>query len=386
MLCIVIFLYWAALYIYVPILPVHAKDAGASLTMVGLIGGVYGFSQLFARIPLGVWSDRIGRRKPFIVAGLILGIVGGIGLGLGHDPISILLFRGIHGLTAAVWVNISVLFAAYFPPNRTTAAMSIISFINAVSMLASTYAGGVISFGLDIGGIRTGRVDTFWLAAGLSGLALVFMFLAREDASAGAKPAMNWPDFLAVGRVRSLVAISAIAVLAHFIIYAVPFTFVPIHAKAMGATDNDLGVLTTALLGPYTIGTLVSVALAHRLGDRITMALGLLLMGVSMAAIPLATTLPAIMVFQGGAGFGRGLIYPVMMAITINSVMPQQRATAMGIFQAVYAVGMFLGPASAGMIAQSTGLTATFLANGAIGILTALMAWWWLPARNKQPV
>jgi MFS family permease len=384
MFCVVIFLFWAAVYIYVPILPVYAKDAGASLTLVGLIGGVYGFSQLFARIPLGVWSDRIGQRKPFIAAGLILGVIGGIGLALGYDPFLILLFRGVHGLTAAVWVNISVMFASYFPTSRTTAAMSIISFINAVSMLLATYAGGVISFGLDIGGHHTGRGDTFWLATAISGMAFVFLLFAREEPNSGSKrPAMSGQEFLAVSRVRSLVTISAIAVLAHFIIYAVPFTFVPIYAKTLGATDNDLGLLTTALLGPYTIGTLISAAIAARLGDKTALVAGLILMGISMIAIPLATTMPYLMVLQGLAGFGRGLIYPVMMATTINGVAPHQRATAMGIFQAVYAVGMFLGPASAGFIAQSTGLTPTFLANGLIGLVAASMAWWWVPGRVK---
>ena len=101
LLSIVVFLYWAALYIYVPFLPVHAEDAGASFTLIGLIGGSYGFTQMLARIPLGVWSDRRGERKPFLTAGLILGIVGGVGFVLARDPLLILFSRGVHGLTAA---------------------------------------------------------------------------------------------------------------------------------------------------------------------------------------------------------------------------------------------------------------------------------------------
>jgi MFS family permease len=382
MLCAVIFLFWAVLYIYVPILPVYAKDAGATLTMVGLIGGVYGFSQLFARIPLGVWSDRIGQRKPFVAAGLILGVVGGVGLALGHDPLMILLFRGVHGLTAAVWVNISVMFAAYFPTHRATTAMSIISFINALSMLLATYSGGLISFGLTIGAWHTGRVDTFWIATGISILGLLFLMFVKEE-KAVSRPSMSWPDFLTVSRSRALVTISAIAILAHFIVYAVPFTFVPIYAKSLNATDNDLGLLTTALLGPYTLGTLLAATLASRAGNRFSMVVGCLMMALSMGAIPLATSMEPLMILQGFSGFGRGLIYPVMMATTINSVPQHQRATAMGIFQAVYAIGMFLGPATAGAIAQSVGMGPTFVFNGALGILTALLAMWWIPGKVK---
>ncbi|HEX5414588.1 MAG TPA: hypothetical protein VFZ25_02905, partial [Chloroflexota bacterium] len=46
--------YWAALYVYVPILPVYAQTLGASLTVVGLVVSAYGLGQLVLRIPVGV--------------------------------------------------------------------------------------------------------------------------------------------------------------------------------------------------------------------------------------------------------------------------------------------------------------------------------------------
>ena len=60
--------FWGALYLYVPILTPYAEEVGASMSMLGLIVSSYGFSELILRIPVGIWSDRIGRRKPFILA------------------------------------------------------------------------------------------------------------------------------------------------------------------------------------------------------------------------------------------------------------------------------------------------------------------------------
>ncbi len=374
----VIFLFWAVLYVYEPVLSVHAKAAGASLSMVGLIVGVYGFSQLFARIPLGMWSDRIGKRKPFVAAAMVLGVVGGVGLALRPDPTSILVFRGIHGLTAAAWVNISVLFASYFPPSRATNAMRVVSFINAAAMLAATFAGGQIA-------AHFGRIETFWVATGLAVLSLVLLIPVQEEKGLATEP-MSWSQLAAVGKVPALVAVSALAVLAHFIVYAVPFGFVPIFAQNLGANDGDLGMLRTAFLLPYTVATLAGVPLGGRLGDRRTMVVGMLLMAAGIMAIPLSHDLEALAALQGVIGFGRGMIYPVMMAITIRSVQQSQRATAMGIFQAVYAIGMFLGPATGGMVADTLGLTNTFLFNGAVGILAAGLCLWWIPGRAKVPV
>lgn len=378
LLCVVIFLFWAALYVYVPVLPVYAKDAGASMFVVGLIGGIYGFSQLIARIPLGVWSDRIGQRKPFVAAGLLLGVVGGIGLVFGRDPMLILLFRGMHGLTAAAWVNMSVLFASYFPNHRATYAMSIISFINAVSMLLATYSGGLIAGNI-------GRAETFWVAAGVSGVALLCLLFTQEERGIQMR-GMSWSEFLSVGRVPALLGISAVAVMAHFIVYAVPFTFVPIYAaKSLGATDTDLGLLTTALLAPYTVGTLLTPVVASRLGDRLTMFLGVMTMALSILSIPLTSDFQTLAIVQGFTGFGRGLIYPVMMSTAIRAVPQHQRATAMGIFQAVYAIGMFLGPATAGMVAESFGLTNAFVFNGIVGLVASMLTLRWVAGKVKQP-
>ena len=70
-----IVLYWMGLYVYVPILPVYAQSMGASLSLVGLIVASYGVVQLLLRIPLGVASDWLGRRKPFVLAGFIVLVI-----------------------------------------------------------------------------------------------------------------------------------------------------------------------------------------------------------------------------------------------------------------------------------------------------------------------
>ena len=42
--------------------------------MVGLVVGSYGLIQMLLRIPLGIWSDRIGKRKVFITIGVLLAL------------------------------------------------------------------------------------------------------------------------------------------------------------------------------------------------------------------------------------------------------------------------------------------------------------------------
>ena len=49
-------IYWFSLYVYMPILTPYVEGLGASLSMVGLVVGSYGFTQMLIRIPLGIYS------------------------------------------------------------------------------------------------------------------------------------------------------------------------------------------------------------------------------------------------------------------------------------------------------------------------------------------
>ncbi len=79
-------------------------------------------------------------------------------------------------------------------------------------------------------------------------------------------------------------------------------------------------------------------------------------------------------------GGGRGLCYPIMMALSIRSVPSADRATAMGVFQAVYALGMFAGPASTGFMGDAFGIASIFFVGGA----TCLIAMGIVAARVRD--
>jgi len=110
------FLYWVALYFYVPILHVYAQGMGAPLSLVGVMLSAYGVMQLLLRIATGLASDALGRRKPFVLAGLLLTAVGALGFVWAPAPWFLVGARAITGVAACGWVAITVMYASYFPP------------------------------------------------------------------------------------------------------------------------------------------------------------------------------------------------------------------------------------------------------------------------------
>ncbi len=67
-------------------------------------------------------------------------------------------------------------------------------------------------------------------------------------------------------------------------------------------------------------------------------------------------------------GFANGLCFPVLVAMAIQRVDEAHRTTAMGIHQAVYAVGMFAGPWIGGVIADALGIRGMFAAMAAFSL------------------
>jgi Arabinose efflux permease len=357
--------FWGALYLYVPILTPYAEGAGASMSMLGLIVSSYGFSQLVLRIPVGIWSDRIGKRKPFIVAAYIAAMVAGLGLALSSGPTGILASRTMSGVAATMWVVITVLFSSYFPPDRAGYAMSLINFATTLTQLVATLAGGLIAE-------MWGWHAPFWGAALIGALGLVVAVPLRE-AQNQRTVGLSLGELVAVGKERFLLTVSLLAALYQINTWVTVYGFTPNVAAQLGASKAQLGWLSLVSTLPTAIASLGSgTFLARHMSERQMVVLGFGLSAAGTLAIPLVSTLPPLFVTQAIAGFGRGLIFPVLMGLSIKKVPGEKRATAMGFFQSIYALGMFGGPALAGVAAEAMGFAGAFYATAAVTALGAL--------------
>ena len=201
------FLYWGALYVYSPILSVYAQSLGASFTTVGVVVGAYGFVQMWLRIPLGIWSDRLGRRLPFLYAGHFFNLVGCLGLAMAPTPMYLVIFRGVLGISAATWVAFTVLFASYFPANQSPKAMGIITAINGISLITVNGFGGQIAQ-------MWGMGATFYAGAVLAAIGLIATVPIKEH-----RTHREPPTFRQIWRIithPALMLVASITALNHY--------------------------------------------------------------------------------------------------------------------------------------------------------------------------
>jgi MFS family permease len=90
-------------------------------------------------------------------------------------------------------------------------------------------------------------------------------------------------------------------------------------------------------------------------------------------------------VIQTINGIGVGLVFPLLMSLAIQPIPLEQQGTAMGFFQALYAVGMSSGPIISGFVADRLGLSSVFILSGILCLLAAFYSWKKIQAAHPDP-
>ncbi|MBM7583251.1 MFS family permease [Caldicoprobacter guelmensis] len=365
--CIVTSLYWFSMYSYVPILSPYAESLGASYRMIGVIVGSYGFTQMLLRIPLGILSDRRGNRKLFIIMGVAISLISAAGLWFSTSPLGLLAFRGLSGIAASAWVAYTVLFPTYFAQQESSKAVGIINSFTTIGQVSATLIGGYMAQ-------RFGPRSTFLVAiiGGLIGLLLSLFVVENKNID---RQPFTIPQLLSVSKNRELLLVSGLAILVQFITFATTYGFTPVVAKNIGASDAQLGILVTVSALPAVFSSAASGSFfTKHYGEKRTIIGGFIIISLACASIPFIKNIHLLYISQAFGGIGRGLVYPLLMALSIKSVDDSKRATAMGFFQAIYGIGMFLGPAFTGFVSNVWGLSIGFALTAVLGFLGALIA------------
>ena len=95
---------------------------------------------------------------------------------------------------------------------------------------------------------------------------------------------------------------------------------------------------------------------------------------LSVETLQYAATLSLLFVLQIVAGIGNAIVFSLLMAMVITGVKKDVMTTTMGMFQAIYGVGMVVGPIVLGSVGDYFGLTTGFIVVGTLGIITIYSA------------
>jgi MFS family permease len=364
-------LYWCSMYTYVPILSPYLESIDFSFQIIGIVLGSYGFTQLLIRFPLGLASDRLRRRKPFMALGFAASAASCLMFIIFHDPFGVTMARVMSGVAASTWVAFSILYASYFTPESATKAMGTISVATVIGQLLGMGASGIISE-------LMGWNATFWLGAASAILGCVFLCFVFEHREGTARIPIRVKDLAAVIQSKMLLRVSLLSVLAHGVLFITMFGFTPSYAVSLGASQAELSLLVFAFMIPHAAASWLSGnKLAPQFGHSRIILTGFIISGICTTLIPAIPFLWVLYVTQAINGLAQGLHMPLLMGLSIQTVDADRRATAMGFYQAVYSAGMFSGPFIAGFLNGSFGLMSGFIFGGLLAASATILTWVW---------
>jgi len=361
-------LYWFTLYTYIPTMTPYLSGLGFSSTMIGLIGGSYGFSQMFLRIPLGIASDRIGKRKLFIIFGLAAGALSSLGMFFTENAFLILLLRLTSGVSASAWVSFTVMYSGYFSKDKMASSISYLFVINAVSLVLAKLAGGFVAD-------HFGHEYTF-LLGGAVGLIAVILSLFTTESAPVVDQLPTIKSLFSVVKNKNLLAMSILSIFAHMVLFATVNTFTPEAADRVGATPIQLGILSTIASVPMIFASLICARLfSKRANARLIIAIGFIITIIGVVIIPLVGGMSAIYVSAVAVGLGCGLCMSALLSCCTATVDDCRRSAAMGFYQSFYALGMFLGPILIGIIVDQSTLELGFYTSAVFALVGFILTY-----------
>lgn len=368
---LVSFLFWVSQFIYVPALAPYIESQGGKYTFIGLVLGSYGIFQLLCRMPMGIFSDLLKIRKPFIIFGMLISALSCFTFAITDHLGWILVARSLAGLAAATWVVFTVLYSSYFTDQHITKAMGSISLVVVLAQFTGMGLSGYV-----IG--QWGWNGPFWMGGIVALIGMLLSLLIFESKEKVTSEPVRLKELASVITYAPLIKVSLLSIVAHGILFTTMFGFTPAFALEIGFKANEISIVTIAFMIPHAIAAIVSGKyIVPILGKWKTLQLAFCSVTVFTLLTPMVGGKILLCTLQIFNGFSLGILFPILLAMVVELVPYQKRATAMGVYQALYALGMFIGPFFGGVMISYIGISGAFFISGIAGIIATIYSFIW---------
>ncbi len=358
------------LFLLTPIFAVaaHAIPGGNDAAKVGLALGAYGLTQAILQIPLGMASDRFGRR-PVIVLGMVLFIAGGVICALAPNVDWIIAGRVVQGL-GAISAAITAWVADSTRPEVRTRAMAMVGGSIGISFAVSLVLSPMLVGEFGLSGL-------FWAISLLGFVCLLIAAFVVPAVPLARTPIVQVRPRDVLGH-ADLLRLNFGVFCLHFILMAI-FIVAPGLLAALGGYDSahlwevylPVILLSFVLMVPAVFYT--ETRHAHKVAMETAVA-GLV---VVLALMPLAShSFFALVVTLIGFFIAFNILEALQPSLVSRVAPPEYKGLALGFYNTAQSLGIFAGGVVGGLLASHNRSSAVFL------VAAALAFAWFLTARG----
>jgi len=343
------------LFLILPVFSVYAKTlpGGDNLALVGFALGAYGLTQAFFQIPYGIASDIFGR-KQVIVVGLLVFALGSFVAAWAPDMTWIIIGRVLQG-AGAISAAVTALAADLTREEHRTKVMAMIG-----SSIGLVFALSLVGAPILYGWI--GMAGLFIMTGVLALAAIVLLLKAVPPA-----PPPHGHEKLPLRRVvmdPDLIRLNVGIFVLHMVQMAM-FVVLP-HALV-----NHGGLEAAAHWKVYLPAVLLSFAImvpaiiAAERKDKmrpIFLAAIALLVVVQSGLLIYSESLWALALWLVLFFIAFNVLEATLPSLVSRTAPPSAKGAALGVYNTTQALGLFVGGAAGGYIAQHFGDNAVFAA------------------------
>ena len=359
------------LFMLFPVMSVYADDySNTTPFLIGLAIGVYGLTQACLQIPFGYLSDRFGR-KPMLLAGLSLFLLGSIVAASATDILFVIIGRALQG-GGAISAVLMAFLADFVSEENRAKANAFVGFQIGLAFMLSLLIGPIIASSAGMSGL-------FWVIAGLSVIAVLIVFTLPS-----VKPTNYYKLSLSAFKEvlnPQLMRLDFSAFSLHLILTC-GFIVMPlllVENNIVAIEDNWQLYLPAIVISFVGMVPLIIASEKYK-KTKLTLLISISLLIISQILFFSLDLSPSIFLILLSLFFiAFNAVEAILPSLLSRTAGASKRGLAMGVFSTSQFLGTFIGGAIGGLIYDIFDLNSVFL-------LTIFMAIiWWLVILTMPP-
>ncbi|SBS29478.1 Inner membrane transport protein YajR [Marinomonas aquimarina] len=358
------------LFLIMPVISVAADGLdGADAALIGAAIGIYGFTQATLQIPMGMMSDKVGRKR-VIIFGLVLFALGSVICANADSIMSLIFGRAIQGAGAIASTLMALLSDVTKEQNRTKAMASVGISIGASFML-SLILGPVLFEWLGLSGL-------FYLSFAFSiiGMALIIWVVPNQTQHAFRRD--TTPSLTALGGVLKDARLRFLNISILLLHASLTALFVAIPSLLIHRYGLSLGkhsILYLLVMGGAFILMLPLIIAAEGKGKmKQVLTLVIAIIGLTTILMEWSSQLWLFAVAVCLFFVAFNTLEATLPSVISKLAPVGYRGTAMGVFSTHQFMGAFIGGAGGGWLLQHTSVAMLFTVIGCVWLAWALVS------------
>jgi MFS family permease len=356
------------LFLILPVFAVHARGmpGGEDAMLVGIALGIYGLTQGVLQIPMGAASDRYGR-KQVIIAGLSVFALGSFIAAAATDVLWITIGRAVQG-AGAISAAVTALIADSTRDEHRTKAMALVGGSIGLTFAVSLVAAPVLYAAIGLSGLFT---MTGILA--IAGIAVVSWVVPPAPAKIVHEDPAHWREVVFD---RQLLRLNSGIFMLHAVQMAM-FVVIPVLLVEAGLPlPQHWKIYLPAVLASFAL-MLPPIVIAERRGRMrlLLLAAGALMVVVQLGLRWLAPSVATLGLWLLVFFIAFNILEASFPSLTSRLAPVSARGLALGLYNTTQAIGLAVGAAVGGWLAEHHGSGSVFVCAAlAMGLWVALAA------------